>query len=224
MRIGFGIVCVAVAFLHDRRGHRPVRHQHRLRRASGRQRRRARSRTSSASSRSTRTCSASWCSGSARCCLLVGAATTRDGSRCSARARSTYMVTTGVVYNLLLRNIPLPQGTTVGWSNEMLHVVAPAVPADRLAVRPGAHRARDCGRVGDRGLPDRLGDLHADPRAVRRRPSRESDLVPVSVPQPATRPNGYLSVPFYVVLIAVVILCAGYGVVWISRRWRVGPR
>ena len=63
-------------------------------------------------------------------------------------AAVTYLVTTGVVYNLLLRNIPLPQGTTVGWSNEVLHVVAPAVPADRLAVRARAAPRCDCARCG----------------------------------------------------------------------------
>ncbi len=40
---------------------------------------------------------------------------------------STYMVVTGLVYNLLLRGVPLPQGTTVPWSNEVLHVVGPVV-------------------------------------------------------------------------------------------------
>lgn len=38
---------------------------------------------------------------------------------------STYMIVTGIVYNLLLRGIPLPQGGTVPWSNEVLHVVVP---------------------------------------------------------------------------------------------------
>jgi hypothetical protein len=38
---------------------------------------------------------------------------------------STYMVVTGIVYNLLLRGVALPQGTTVPWSNEVLHVVGP---------------------------------------------------------------------------------------------------
>ncbi len=37
----------------------------------------------------------------------------------------TYMITTGAVYNLLLRNVSLPQGQTVPWSNEVLHVIAP---------------------------------------------------------------------------------------------------
>ena len=36
------------------------------------------------------------------------------------------MVVTGVVYNLLLRGIVLDQGTTVPWSNEVMHLVGPA--------------------------------------------------------------------------------------------------
>jgi hypothetical protein len=38
---------------------------------------------------------------------------------------TTYMLVTGVVYNTLLRGIALPQGTTVPWSNEVLHVAGP---------------------------------------------------------------------------------------------------
>src|SRR5690606_32790769 len=38
---------------------------------------------------------------------------------------TTYMIITGIVYNLLLRGIELPQGSTVPWSNEVLHVVIP---------------------------------------------------------------------------------------------------
>ncbi len=40
-------------------------------------------------------------------------------------AASTYMIITGVVYNILLRDVTLPQGTTVAWSNEVLHLVGP---------------------------------------------------------------------------------------------------
>src|SRR5690606_29600106 len=32
---------------------------------------------------------------------------------------TTYMIITGIVYNLLLRGIELPQGSTVPWSNEV---------------------------------------------------------------------------------------------------------
>lgn len=38
---------------------------------------------------------------------------------------STYMIITGVVYNALLRSVELPQGTTVWWSNEVLHLIGP---------------------------------------------------------------------------------------------------
>ncbi len=38
---------------------------------------------------------------------------------------TTFMVVTGIVYNTLLRGIELPQGATLGWSNEVLHLVAP---------------------------------------------------------------------------------------------------
>lgn len=40
-------------------------------------------------------------------------------------AATTYMLTTGIVFNVLLRNIELPQGATLAWSNEVLHLIAP---------------------------------------------------------------------------------------------------
>ena len=43
----------------------------------------------------------------------------------SLAAIVTYMATTGVVYNLLLRSITLGQGRTLAWSNEVLHLIAP---------------------------------------------------------------------------------------------------
>ena len=66
--------------------------------------------------------------------MLIGAAflVTRDGAdpgwfNLFRGSVATYMIVTGVVYNLLLRGIPLPQGTTLPWSNEVLHVVIPIV-------------------------------------------------------------------------------------------------
>lgn len=40
-------------------------------------------------------------------------------------AVTTYMVPTGIVYNMLLRDIELPQGATLAWSDEILHVWGP---------------------------------------------------------------------------------------------------
>lgn len=53
---------------------------------------------------------------------------------------TTYMVVTGIVYNLLLRGVALPQGTTAPWSNEVLHVVGPVLLLVDLFVSLVAHR------------------------------------------------------------------------------------
>ncbi|MGV2900176.1 Pr6Pr family membrane protein, partial [Microbacterium sp. AGC62] len=60
---------------------------------------------------------------------------------------STYMIVTGVVYNLLLRGIELPQGSTVGWSNEVLHVVIPIIMLADVLFAP-RRRALGWGAVG----------------------------------------------------------------------------
>lgn len=38
---------------------------------------------------------------------------------------TTYMFATGIVYNVVMRDVELPQGATLEWSNEVLHLVAP---------------------------------------------------------------------------------------------------
>ncbi len=53
---------------------------------------------------------------------------------------STYMIITGVVYNLLLRGVNLEPGTTVAWSNEVLHSVGPAFLALDVALGPFRRR------------------------------------------------------------------------------------
>lgn len=52
----------------------------------------------------------------------------------------TYMATTGVVYNLLLRGIALDQGHTLPWSNEVLHLIAPIYMVAVWIVTPGKSR------------------------------------------------------------------------------------
>ncbi|WP_285114805.1 Pr6Pr family membrane protein [Leifsonia sp. fls2-241-R2A-40a] len=138
-------------------------------------------------------------------------------------ASVTYLVTTGVVYNLLLRNISLAQGTTVGWSNEVLHVVAPVYLLVDWLFAPGRTPLRLRAVWGIAVFPIAWAiytliraPFAADPV------SGKSPWYPYPFLNPQTSPNGYLSVAFYVLLIAVVILAAGYGVVWISRRWRGG--
>lgn len=138
----------------------------------------------------------------------------------TARAAvTTYMVVTGIVYNLLLRGIELPQGTTVGWSNEILHVVGPLIVLlDWLLF------------ADSRRLPRRAvwwivafpiawvaytllrGAVGVDPRTG-------LGWYPYPFLNPDTSANGYSSVVFYVLLIAGVITLAGLGVVR-SAGWR----
>lgn len=133
---------------------------------------------------------------------------------------TTYMATTGIVYNLLLRNIALPQGQTVQWSNEVLHVVIPLYIVLDWFFAPGRAALRNKALWWIVGFPIVWavytlirGPFAGDPV------TGLMPWYPYPFLNPATSRNGYLSVSFYVILIAVVILAVGFGVVWISRRW-----
>ena len=124
------------------------------------------------------------------------------------------------MYNLLLRNIPLPQGTTVGWSNEVLHVIAPAYLLIDWLFAPGRTplRLRTVWGIAAFPIVWAVYTLVRAPFAADPVTGKQP-WYPYPFLNPQTSPNGYLSVAFYVLLIAVVILVAGYGVVWISRRF-----
>ncbi|CAN5168893.1 Pr6Pr family membrane protein [soil metagenome] len=131
----------------------------------------------------------------------------------------SYMVVTGIVYNLLLRNVPLPQGATLEWSNEILHVVVPILMLLDWLFSPG--------RIA---VPWRkLWIVAVYPivwvvYTMVRGPFTPNEVTGVSYwypypfLNPDISPNGYLSVSFYVVLIALVIIAVGAGVIVISRR------
>lgn len=131
----------------------------------------------------------------------------------------SYMVVTGIVYNLLLRSIELPQGATLGWSNEILHVVAPLWMLLDWMLAPGR-----------RPLPwSTIGKVVAFPivwavYTLIRGPFTPNLLTGdlVWYPYPFLNPflpgNSYVTVAFYILLIAVVIGAAGAGVIWLSRR------
>lgn len=134
---------------------------------------------------------------------------------------TTYMVITGVVYNLLLRGIQLPQGETVPWSNEVMHVAVPIVLVLDLFLAPRR-----------RALPWRAvwiivvypiawvvytlvrGPLVTSPA------SGEPYWYPypfLNPHNPALQPPGYAGVAVYVVAIAVGIVAVGLLVVWVGR-------
>ncbi|NEM92105.1 hypothetical protein G3T37_12150 [Galbitalea soli] len=135
----------------------------------------------------------------------------------------SYMVVTGIVYNLLLRGIELPQGSTVPWSNEILHVVGPLYLLLDWLFAPGRSP-----------LPWRsIRAIVVFPivwvvYTLVRGPFTISEIThkpwyPYPFLDPATSPEGYASVAFYVILIAVTIGATGAGVVWVSRRVPATP-
>lgn len=132
---------------------------------------------------------------------------------------TTYMVITGIVYNTLLRGIQLPQGTTVPWSNEVLHVVGPLFLLVDLFVAP---RRRWLGW----GV---IAAVLAFPLAwvvytMVRGPLVTNPLTgaPYWYPYPFLDPHtattgGYGGVVLYIVGIAVGIAVVAALVVWVSR-------
>ncbi len=139
---------------------------------------------------------------------------------------STYMIITGIVYNTLLRNIELPQGSApIPWSNDVLHLIGPLVLLADVLIAPLR-----------RALPWRaLWIVVAFPIAwvvytLIRGPLVTNPVTgdPFWYPYPFLNPNnpslvplaGYPGVAIYVVGIAAAILAVAWLVVWWGRRAR----
>ena len=132
---------------------------------------------------------------------------------------ATYMIVTGIVYNLLLRNVVLPQGATLPWSNEILHVAVPVLILADWLFTPGR-----------RPIPWRdwwmtlIFPIVWVVYTMVRGPFTPNELTGDSYwyPYPFLNPhlsaNGYLSVSFYIILIAATIGLVAAGVVWVSHR------
>lgn len=131
---------------------------------------------------------------------------------------STYMIVTGVVYNLLLRGIELPQGSTVGWSNEVLHVVIPIIMLADVLFAP-RRRALGWGAVGIAAIFPIVWVLYTLIRAnlVIAPATGNTYWYPYPFLEP-TQPGGYGAVALYVLLIAAIIIGAAALVVWVGRR------
>lgn len=132
---------------------------------------------------------------------------------------ATCMITTGIVYNLLLRGIELPQGSTVPWSNEVLHVIIPLFLLADVLFAPKRRML---------GWPT-LATIAAFPIVWAVYTLVRANLItspatgapywyPYPFLNPHITPGGYLGVAGYIVGIAVAILAVGAGVVWWSRR------
>ncbi len=121
----------------------------------------------------------------------------------------TYMATTLVVYNLLLREISLDQATTVPWSNEILHLWAPLYLIVDWVLAPGRRHVEW----------RRLWTIAIFPIAWVVYSMIRGALVgwyPYPFLNPA-QPAGYGGVAVYVIAIASFILLVGAGIIALSR-------
>ncbi|MGW9020402.1 Pr6Pr family membrane protein [Leucobacter chromiiresistens] len=127
-------------------------------------------------------------------------------------AVTTYMATTGVVYNTLLRGISLDQEATLGWSNEVLHLIGPILVVALWCVAPGRP-----------ALPWRhLALAAAFPLAWGAYTLLRGALVdwyPYPFTNPA-QPGGYGAVALYLVAIAACIIGVDAAIVRVSRGRR----
>ncbi|MEO8094184.1 MAG: Pr6Pr family membrane protein [Pseudolysinimonas sp.] len=133
---------------------------------------------------------------------------------------TAYMATTGVVYNVLLRGIELPQGTTLPWSNEVLHVVGPILMVLDWLFAPGRVRLewKSIWVVISFPLVWGIYTMVRGPFVLDAVTGNDY-WYPYPFLNPVIAPEGYVSVAFYVALIAAVIGVVGSGVIWISRHW-----
>lgn len=130
----------------------------------------------------------------------------------------TYMATTFVVYNLLLREISLDQATTVPWSNEILHVWAPLYLVVDWLLAPG-RRPIEWGRLWTIAIFPIVWAVYSMIRGA----------VVGWYPYPFLDPNiepgvGYGGVAVYIIAIAAFILLVGAGIIAVSRTpWPYRP-
>lgn len=132
---------------------------------------------------------------------------------------STYMIVTGIVYNTLLRGIELPQGVTVPWSNEVLHVVFPLVLLLDVLFAP-RRRALPWSSVFITAIFPLVWAVYTMIRAnlVIAPATGEKWWYPYPFLNPHVVPGGYLGVSGYILGIAIAIIGVACFVVWVGRR------
>lgn len=157
--------------------------------------------------------------------LLLGAASLVRGGQDAPgfalfRASvTTYMVITGLVYNTLLRGL-LTQGAVVPWSNEVLHVIAPAYLLVDWLLAPGRRPmpTRHALVVVAFPIVWAVYTLVRGPFA--NDPFLQTDYwYPYPFLNPETSDGGYASVAVYVVVLSVAFIVVAAAVLWVSRRF-----
>lgn len=132
---------------------------------------------------------------------------------------STYMIVTGIVYNLLLRGIELPQGVTVVWANEVLHVIIPLFLLADVLFAP-RRRTLPWSTVGIAAIFPILWVVYTLIRAnlIVAPATGEAWWYPYPFLNPHRVPGGYLGVSGYIVGIAAAILAVAAFVIWVGRK------
>ncbi|MCR2762707.1 Pr6Pr family membrane protein [Microbacterium sp. zg.B48] len=138
-------------------------------------------------------------------------------------AVTTYMIWTGIVYNVVLRSPPVPEGTRVLWSNEVVHVVVPLFLIADLLLAPRLRTVPWTALVALPVFPIWWGfyTLFRGPVTVDPRTG-----APFWYPYTFFNPNvvpgglvgGYVGVGVRFVTIALVLTAIGAVVIWLSRR------
>jgi hypothetical protein len=134
---------------------------------------------------------------------------------------STYMVVTGIVYNTLLRGIELPQGATLGWSNEVLHLIAPLWMLADWLLSSGKRELR----FGDLRVVIIFPIVWLAYTLLRGPVTRDHATgrdwwYPYPFLDPTTHANGYVGVAIMCVIIAATVVLAAWGMIAISRARR----
>lgn len=137
---------------------------------------------------------------------------------------STYMIITGIVYNLLLRGYQLEPGATVAWSNEVLHVAIPVILLLDVLLAP-KRRALSWRTVWIIVAYPIVWVVYTLLRAntVVNPANGNAWWYPYPFLNPHVQPNGYLGVAGWVAVISAMFIAVGFLVVWIGRA-RVAGR
>lgn len=133
----------------------------------------------------------------------------------------TYMVVTGIVYNILLRGYVLEQGATVVWANEVLHLIGPAIFLLDL-IFCIARRRVGWTAMGAAVLFPIAWVMYTLLRGenVTSPVTGDPYWYPYPFLNPYLQPNGYFGVGLYVIGIAAAILAVAALAVWRTRMRR----
>ena len=131
---------------------------------------------------------------------------------------STYMIVTGIVYNLLLRNIPL-DGVSEVWTNETMHVIMPLVMLADVLFAP-RRRSLGWATIFEAAIFPIVWAVYTLIRAGFITAPRDGrpQWYPYPFLDPTLAGASYVTVAVYIVAIAAAIIGVAGFVVWVGRR------